>query len=197
MTRHTEGSFQTQVLKTGHFKGPFGMKDFEGYNWWTLRGPIDPLQQWSQTQFPEGHSFAEISSNQLQHTLAWKFLVILKTLIIWIRCVWLGLELNCVELWPSRNGVWDQCFVTPCVPLERPHPCPNPFEVLTPEGKSFEGIRAWMRPSDWNARCYFGEGSRIIWFRSEHISWIIWCRSELCISRITWFRSGLRSVYHK
>ncbi len=30
--RHTEGSFQTEVLKTGHFKGPFGMKDFEGYN---------------------------------------------------------------------------------------------------------------------------------------------------------------------
>ncbi len=27
-----KGSFQTEVLKTGHFKGPFGMKDFEGYN---------------------------------------------------------------------------------------------------------------------------------------------------------------------
>ncbi len=25
--RHTEGSFQTEVLKTGHFKRPFGMKD--------------------------------------------------------------------------------------------------------------------------------------------------------------------------
>ncbi len=32
--RHIEGSFQTEVLKTGHFKRPFGMKDFEGYNWW-------------------------------------------------------------------------------------------------------------------------------------------------------------------
>ncbi len=32
--RHVEGSFQTEVLKTGHFKGPFGINDFEGYNWW-------------------------------------------------------------------------------------------------------------------------------------------------------------------
>ncbi len=40
---HIEGSFQTKVLKTGHFKGPFGMKDFEGYNWWTFRPPHDPL----------------------------------------------------------------------------------------------------------------------------------------------------------
>ncbi len=34
--------------------------------------------------------------------------MILKTLIIWIRCVSLRLELNCVDLWPSRNWVWDQ-----------------------------------------------------------------------------------------
>ncbi len=47
---------------------------------------------------------------QLHLTPVWKFLVILKTLIRWIRCVWLGLELNCAELWPSRNWVWDQCF---------------------------------------------------------------------------------------
>ncbi len=37
---HIEGSFQTEVLKTGHFKGPFGMKDFEGYNSWTLQAPM-------------------------------------------------------------------------------------------------------------------------------------------------------------
>ncbi len=35
------------------------------------------LDQWSQTQFLEGHSSAEFSSNQLQLTPAWKFLVIL------------------------------------------------------------------------------------------------------------------------
>ncbi len=29
---HIEVSFQTEVLKTDHFNGPFGMKDFEGYN---------------------------------------------------------------------------------------------------------------------------------------------------------------------
>ncbi len=38
--RHIEGSFQTEVLKTSPFKGPFRMKDFEGYNWWTLRAPM-------------------------------------------------------------------------------------------------------------------------------------------------------------
>ncbi len=68
------------------------------------------LRQRSQTQFLEGHSSAEFSFNQLQLTAAWKFLVILKRLISWIRCVWLGLELNCAELWPSRNWVWDQWF---------------------------------------------------------------------------------------
>ncbi len=69
-----------------------------------------PLRQWSQTQFLEGHSSVQSSSNQLQFTPAWKFLVILKTLISWIRCVWLGLELNCAELWTARNWVWDHCF---------------------------------------------------------------------------------------
>ncbi len=71
---------------------------------------IDFLKHWSQTQFLEGHSSAEFSSNQLQITPAWKILVILKTLINWIRCVWLGLELNCAELWPSRNWEWDRCL---------------------------------------------------------------------------------------
>lgn len=28
---HTKWSFQTKVLKTGHFTEPFGMKDFEGH----------------------------------------------------------------------------------------------------------------------------------------------------------------------
>ncbi len=38
--RHIEVSFQTEVLKISHFKGPFGLKDFEGYNWWTRRAPM-------------------------------------------------------------------------------------------------------------------------------------------------------------
>ncbi len=69
-----------------------------------------PVGQWSQTQFLEGHSSAEFSSNQLKITLALKFLVILKTLISWIRCVCLGLEQNCAELWLSMIRVWDQCY---------------------------------------------------------------------------------------
>ncbi len=41
-----------------------------------------------------------------QITPAWRFLVILKSLISRIRCVWLGME-----LWPSRNWVGDQCLI--------------------------------------------------------------------------------------
>ncbi len=47
----------------------------------------DGLNQWSQTQFLEGHSSAQFSSSQLQLTPAWKFLAILKTVISWIRCL--------------------------------------------------------------------------------------------------------------
>ncbi len=68
-------------------------------------GWTNPLRQWSQTQFLEGHSSAEFISNKLKITAAWSFLVILKAFISWIRCVWLGLE-----LWPSWNCVWDQCL---------------------------------------------------------------------------------------
>ncbi len=42
------------------------------------------LEQWSQTQFLEGHSSVQFSSNQLQLIPAWQFLAIL---ISWIRCV--------------------------------------------------------------------------------------------------------------
>ncbi len=62
--RHIEGSFQTEVLKTGHFKGPFGIKDFEGYNWWTLGAPMilcadslhdDGASMWTRDDDAEGH----------------------------------------------------------------------------------------------------------------------------------------------
>ncbi len=53
--RHIEGSFQTNVFKTGHFKGPFGMKDFEGYNWWTLRPPWFFAGWWAISYAPYGH----------------------------------------------------------------------------------------------------------------------------------------------
>ncbi len=75
---------------------------------WALELRTADLEHWPQTQFLEGHSSAEFSSNQLQITPAWTFLVIMTSVISSIRCVSLGLELNCAELWPSRNGVWDQ-----------------------------------------------------------------------------------------
>ncbi len=49
-------------------------------------------------------SLAPTSSN----TISRKFLVSLKTLISWFRCVYLGLDLNLAGQWPSRNrfGQW-------------------------------------------------------------------------------------------
>ncbi len=70
----------------------------------TFTHPRVTLKQWSQTQFLNGHSSAE-----LQITPAQKFLVILKTLISWFRCVWFRLELT---VQPSGNWVWDQCSKT-------------------------------------------------------------------------------------
>ncbi len=62
--RHIEGWYQTEVLKTSHFKGPFGMKDFEGYNWLSLRAPMilcadflhdDSASVWPRDDDTEGH----------------------------------------------------------------------------------------------------------------------------------------------
>ncbi len=69
----------------------------------------DPLGVMVRTRGGLTISSAECSSNQLQVTPAYKFLVILQNLISWIRYVWLGLELNCAEVWPSRKWDWDQC----------------------------------------------------------------------------------------
>ncbi|KAK2905343.1 hypothetical protein Q8A67_007142 [Cirrhinus molitorella] len=61
----------------------------------------EPLAQRSQTQFLEGRSSAEFSSNQLQLTPAWKFLVNLKSLISWIRCPMLLCSPMQCEIYPS------------------------------------------------------------------------------------------------
>ncbi len=49
-----KGSFQTEVLKTGHFKGPFGMKDFS-----TTDGHFGPMilcaSMWARDDNAEGH----------------------------------------------------------------------------------------------------------------------------------------------
>ncbi len=42
----------------------------------------------------------------------------MKTLISCIMYVWLGLEKNCAELWPSRNWVWECCFRATYAPLQ-------------------------------------------------------------------------------
>ncbi len=56
---HIEGSFQTEVLNTGYFKGPFVMKDFKGYNWWTIWAPVilcaDSVILRAQDDDTEGH----------------------------------------------------------------------------------------------------------------------------------------------
>ncbi len=48
------------------------------------------INQRCQTQFLEGRISAQFSSSQLQLTPAWKFLVILKTLIRWIGVLYYG-----------------------------------------------------------------------------------------------------------
>ncbi len=97
---HIEGSFQTQVLKISHFKGPFGIKDFEGYNRWTLRA----------------HMILCAESLHDDGAFMWAW--------------W------CKQKGFSRNS----CLVPYTL---------QPFETLSPEGNSFEGIRAkgWDLPN--------------------------------------------------
>ncbi len=35
-----KGRSKPKCSKLATSKGPFGMKDFKGYNWWTLRAPM-------------------------------------------------------------------------------------------------------------------------------------------------------------
>ncbi len=64
------------------------------------------LQHWSQTQFLEGHSSAQFSSNPNQTHLI-QLLMITRNFQAGV--IWSWLKLNCAELRPSRNWVWDQC----------------------------------------------------------------------------------------
>ncbi len=70
---------------------------------------IDLLRQWSQTQFLEGHSSAEFSSNPNQSHLIQLIKVFRITRNFQAAVIWSWLELNSAELWPSRNWVWDHC----------------------------------------------------------------------------------------
>ncbi len=82
----------------------------------TLSKEIRPVcRKFMQDVSTTGFCNAEVSRSvhggpRLQITPAWTCLVTPMSLIIWIRCVWFGLELNSADLWPSRNWVWDQCF---------------------------------------------------------------------------------------
>ncbi len=68
-----------------------------------------PLTHWSQTQFLEGHSSAQFSSNPNQTHLIQLIEVFRITRNFQAGVSWIWLELNCAELWPSRNWVWDHC----------------------------------------------------------------------------------------
>ncbi len=122
-----------------HFKGPFGMKDFEGYDWWTLRAPwsfapilcmmtappyydaeghfkkhlFGPLQQWCPILLLAIDCPAKFSSNCNQTHL--------KQLIKIFR-----------NAWKSKAGVFDLelelNFAGQSIARSRiGHPCPTPF----------------------------------------------------------------------
>ncbi len=77
---------------------------------WTLKDFKDLLlMHWSQTQFLEGHSSAQFSPNPNQTHLIQLIKVFRITRNFQTGVIWSWLELNCAELWPSRNWVWDQC----------------------------------------------------------------------------------------
>ncbi len=57
-------------------------------------------QWWANLALP-GHFPAEICSNPDTTHLPCSLLVVLKTMISWLRCVWLGLELNSEGKWPE------------------------------------------------------------------------------------------------
>ncbi len=73
------------------------------------------LGHWSQTQFLEGHSSNPNQTHLIQLIRVFRITRNVQSVVIWS---WL--ELNCAELWPSRNWVWDQCLrgtTTPYNPL--------------------------------------------------------------------------------
>ncbi len=68
------------------------------------------LAQWSQTQFLEGHSSAQFSTNpnQTHQIQLIKVFRITRNFRADVSRSWL--ELNSAELWHSRNWVWDHCL---------------------------------------------------------------------------------------
>ncbi len=83
-------------------------------------------QDWAPLVYAIGLKLNSWRATVFHQTAAWKFLVMLKTLISWIRCVLFGLEQNCAELLPSRNCVWDQWFSN----LSCKHPCGCPAHFV-------------------------------------------------------------------
>ncbi len=82
--RHIEGSFETEVLKTGHFNLPFRMKDLKGYDWLTLRAPMilctdsfhdDHASVWARDDDVEVHFKKQLFSPLHPSTIAYLKLV--------------------------------------------------------------------------------------------------------------------------
>ncbi len=72
------------------------------------------LHQGSSNLSLEGQSAAEFNASPDQTHLPVIFLMILKTLISMLRCVWLGLELNSagmVQIWGSLDYTVRHCYV--------------------------------------------------------------------------------------
>ncbi len=72
------------------------------------------LWHWSQTQFQEGHSSAQFTSNPNQTHLIQIIQIFRITRNLQACVVWSWLELNSAELWPSRNWAWDHWSMVLC-----------------------------------------------------------------------------------
>ncbi len=78
-------------------------------NKWVIATVPNHLTHRSQTQFLEGHSSAQFSSNPNQTHLI-QLIKVFRIRNFQAGVIWSWLELNCAELWPSRNWVWDHWF---------------------------------------------------------------------------------------
>jgi len=114
--------------------------------WLLSRKHIDTWKVYQHNLFSnsvlEGRCPPEFSSNPDQNTLTCVFLVILKTLISLLRCVWSGLELNFAGQRPCRTD-----FEKPCC-RESQNLTPHRVWYATPPDSSLACIREhWVARS--------------------------------------------------
>ncbi len=173
---------------------------------------------WSQTQFLEGHSSAQFSSNPNQTHLIQIIKVFRITRNFQACVVWSWLKISSAELWPSRKCVWDQCFsgtLRPLIPQQilhhsrsfKPHKARVVVKARRLESDlcRFVGIKMWLlgktqRVKLWSYGaewCYCGktlsgEGIELLWYSQACVTnpAVTWgTSSQACTVIDVWDRS--------